>query len=512
MSHEFSVVLLNVVSLNQISYLSPWGGRTTSTSTSTAFVIEHNGNKILMTNEHCIANAKFIVGRFAGNDKEFVLDIIRSDKDCDLAILSSNDPWFLETAIPLSLAPGMTVPKVGTKINMLGFPYGTEQCTSTRGIITSSDIEPYHDQGPGLSTAKIDAIMTYGNSGGPAIDEDNKTFVVGVARAKTSDPDAPKLITPIPIIQLFLSGWKFTSVVFGWEKLNNPLLRQHYQLPDDISGILITSVLEFSSGYPILKPGDILRKVNGYPVSNKGNIDHPHIPGHQIPYQYAFTNLGIEGGNEITVTLLRNQKEMTLSIPLNRNDIQKIVLAKSESNKEEANYILVGGLILQKLTRNYIYDLQEFYQKQESIDGYPRHLEEYITNYSITKTEKLKAVYVITNVLPTEKTRGYYEFQYAPIKEVNGIQITCSKELIKALYTNKNETHVFNTVKDKIIVVPNNLESDKKTSEFYGVIPSVSNRFAEKIKRFGFLSSKNETELTNDKEDNQEQEIMTKTK
>lgn len=140
-----------------------------------------NGSFVI-TNEHVISTeglssecvylwVGFGADPAAEPDSWFVAEVLWSDYDLDLAILSLEDLGNSETR-PLDIRYDQL--RLGDEISVFGFPsIGGDTLTLTKGIISGFDnIEGFY---------KVSAVLNKGNSGGPVLDSQGK--LVGIATA-----------------------------------------------------------------------------------------------------------------------------------------------------------------------------------------------------------------------------------------------------------------------------------------------------------------------------------------
>lgn len=140
-----------------------------------------NGSYVI-TNEHVVSIedlpsecaylwAGFGADPAAEPDSWFAAEVLWSDYDLDLAILSLDDLRAGETR-PLEIRYDRL--KLGDEISVFGFPsIGGDTLTLTKGIISGFDnVEGFY---------KVSAVLNEGNSGGPVLDSNGK--LIGIATA-----------------------------------------------------------------------------------------------------------------------------------------------------------------------------------------------------------------------------------------------------------------------------------------------------------------------------------------
>ncbi len=96
-------------------------------------------------------------------------------------------------------------------------------------------------------------------------------------------------------------------------------------------------------------------------------------------------------------------------------------------------YYIVGGLVFQPLTWNYL-------ATWDRMKNIPAHLATYY--YNGKPSEDRRQVIVVTKILGDELTVGYDDFRDHVITHVNGKRISTMEDLVKAIEGNEGKYHV----------------------------------------------------------------------
>jgi S1-C subfamily serine protease len=209
-----SVVTINCTIVNTYSY-SPFGrgGGQTYTSTEevqgSGFAYEYNGQMVIITNNHVIADAQSITVTFS-NGKDYTATVLGSDSTIDLAILSTDAP--ASAYHPLTIESSSTV-TIGEYVVAIGSPYGLNG-TMTTGIISALDrsITVTEDSTTGISSTSYEMTgliqtstpINSGNSGGPLLTYDGK--VIGITTAIVSNSNGLGFAVPSNTILSFIKN------------------------------------------------------------------------------------------------------------------------------------------------------------------------------------------------------------------------------------------------------------------------------------------------------------------
>jgi serine protease Do len=289
----------------------------------------------IVTNNHVVNGATEI--RVTLHDRRILpAKVIGTDKLTDLAVIkvnASNLPnlgWGDST----ELKPGQTVLAFGS-------PFGYFQFSVTRGIISALD-RPNPDRTdrrkPG-GFIQTDAAINPGNSGGPLVDARGQVIGINTWIASDSGSFAgagfaiPASIAEATTAQIIKTG----SAQHGYLGVGiedvTPENSKFFAL-QDADGAIVTQVSPDSPGASAgLKSGDVIRKIDGKPVSNSSAL------------QMAVS--GRTPGTTISVDLLRDGKPQTLSIKLGEFHAKSEVADNSSAPGEQKGKL---GLAVNDLT------------------------------------------------------------------------------------------------------------------------------------------------------------------
>jgi S1-C subfamily serine protease len=188
------------------TYTMPFGRSQqslTSTTQGSGFVTQYNGQYIIITNNHVIADASSITVTFTDGNT-YTATVTAADSSKDLAILTCTAPTSQYHPLTFKSSSGISV---GTAVVAIGSPYGLSG-TMTTGIISALDRTiTASDESTGTSENITGLIQTSapinsGNSGGPLLTYDGK--VIGITTAIVSNSDGLGFAVPSDTIQSFI--------------------------------------------------------------------------------------------------------------------------------------------------------------------------------------------------------------------------------------------------------------------------------------------------------------------
>lgn len=281
------------------------------------FLLESDG--YVITNNHVVDEASAVKVRL-GDEREFTARVIGTDEQTDLALLKID-----ASDLPhLTLGDSDKV-RVGEDVIAVGNPFGLGG-TVTRGIVsaTARDI----NSGPYVDFIQTDAAINRGNSGGPLFNMDGD--VIGVNSAIYSPNGGsvgvgfaiPSNVVKTVVAQLREHG----SVARGWLGVTiqnvTPEIAAAIGMKDP-HGALVADVSEGGPSDGVLKTGDVIASFDGKRVADS----------RELPKLVA----AARAGDEVSMEVLREGKERTLSVKIGHLDAQRMAAASGSQDGGSAS-------------------------------------------------------------------------------------------------------------------------------------------------------------------------------
>jgi len=420
-----------------VNYVKPWSISHKERSTGSGFAISLNGfkkpTKYIMTNAHCVNEASYITVRKQGISKMFKAKIEAIGYEVDLAILSVSSAEFWKVTPTLRF--GEIPPKLA-KVQVYGYPLGGYNISITQGVVNRIRIIPYFHVTKGI-TLQIDAPINFGNSGGPALNENGE--VIGIAFAGEDDTRTQNMgyLIPTLMIEFFIETIKkfksFNGICsFGIhkQKINNSAMREYYKLEPHQTGVVVTYIQQLSSLHGKVKVGDIITKFDDINVDSDGTIymrdlmklaedrkqrvrteekdDEGNAPvmtlvsDERVPYHNAIS-LRLPG-EVSTLSILRNGKPMKIKFKAKLRDFLVPILPY----QVPPSYYIIGGLVFVPLTLMMVDKLLE---EDDDAGG----LGEYAGGEMLVEEQQKL---VLVDILLTDMTEGYQD-NYQILATVN---------------------------------------------------------------------------------------------
>lgn len=286
----------------------------------TGFVYKVHGNKAyLLTNNHVIEGASEVYVTFT-DESVVKVDIVDSDVYSDIAVLSV-DKEYIKSVATIGKSEDL---RLGDTVFAIGAPLDSAYSWSaTRGIVSGKDrlVEVELTSGNTktpmvVNTLQTDAAINSGNSGGPLANGNGE--VIGITSIKLASSAIEGMGFAIPIE----TALEYAETLISGKKIERPYLgvsmidvidaynyREFYQLVRDANikqGVVITGIEEKSSAALAgLNKNDIIMKVDGKDIARASYLRY-YLYKHKV-------------GEELKLTVLRNNKEMEIKVRLVSN-------------------------------------------------------------------------------------------------------------------------------------------------------------------------------------------------
>lgn len=396
-----SLVRITCVS-QEPDYRVPWNPGNVGGGVGAGFVID--GNRI-MTNAHVVSAARFIEVEKEDDPKLYPAEVQFIGSDCDLAVLKIADPGFFKNTAPVSFGG---IPAIQSNVDVYGYPIGGERLSVTQGIVSRIDFQTYTYSGIDSHLAvQIDAAINPGNSGGPVLQGGK---VVGVAFQGYSGEVAQNVgyMIPTPVIHRFLkdiaSGHYdgYVDLSVDTFKLVNPADRHALGLPDDNTGVMVSSVSSAGASAGRLQVGDVLLAIDGHPIASDGFVQ---LDGDRVEMA-EIVERKFKGEN-VTLSIVRDKQPKTVDITLSGN---WPYLMQAQQHTLHPRFILFGGLVFQPLNRTFM----EAYQVD---DLRLRYFYNFFVADEIYKEHP--EVVVLSNILPDPVNAYLSEFRLQIVDKIN---------------------------------------------------------------------------------------------
>lgn len=369
--------------------------------------------KLILTNAHNVSDCRYLELRKENLAQRYAARILFVGHDCDLAVLTVDDPGFFEGMVPVALAG---LPKVNSTVSTYGFPIGGNRISVTEGVVSRIEMDSYaHSGWGGHLVIQTDAAINPGNSGGPAIQDGQ---IVGIAFQGLREAENIGYLIPTTVIRHFLEDIEdgqydgFGSLgLFLFPGLHNNSLREYLAVPTQEDGVVVTGTMMHSSLESVLQANDVLTQLDAYQVDNDGTV---RIHGLRLSISAAVDAKQI--GETMQLVFYRQGKRMSATATVASH---RPVLERGHQYDKAPPYVCYAGLVFVSASRDFL----ETWGREwpEKIPFYLRYL--YAHSEELNTDRQRKAYVVLSAILPDEVNAYAREFTFLVVDTVNDTKI-----------------------------------------------------------------------------------------
>src|SRR6266550_273289 len=397
---QLSLVRVNVTGQG-FDYFRPWQKRAPFSKRALGAVLSQG--RVLVTAD-LVANQNYVELERAESGEKIAASVEVVDYEANLALLQPQDKKFLDGLAPLELANDTVV---GDRVAALQLEQ-TGALVVTDGLVTAVQVMRYPVEVGEFLTYRLSIALQY---------RDNSYTVPLVKNNKLAglllryDPRSQLMdAIPAPIIAHFLKD--AAQPKYAGELGNGGGVY--------VRGIEPGSAVEKAG----LQEGDILTAVGNFDLDQNGNYVDP------LYKKLEFTNLLTTRayvGDKVPLKIHRQGKPMQLDVTMEHRAPDDYIISPY-SRDEAPRYYILGGLIFQELSRQYLREwgpnwLKEAPQRFVYLDHFQWEL----------FPEGHRHVVVLSQVLPVNGTIGYEDFGYLTVTKVNGKDIHSLDDLAEAV-------------------------------------------------------------------------------
>lgn len=416
-----SLVRVNVTG-QPYDYFRPWQKKAPVSKRALGAVLSKG--RVLVTAD-LISNQNYVELERAESGEKTAANVDVIDYEANLALLEPSEKSFLDGITPLDIASDTVV---GDRIAAWQLE-PTGALVATEGLVTTIQMTRYPADVNQFLTYRISLPMQYReNSYTIPLVKNNR--LAGLLLRY--DPRSQLIdAIPAPIITHFLKEAEgqqyrgFPAVGFSFFPTRDPQLRKYAGETGKTGGVYITNV---EPNMPATKAGiqagDIVTAIGNHEIDQNGNYVDP------LYGKIEFTNLisaHSYAGDVLPFQIQREGKPMELKVTLEHRDAKDFV-CPPYSLDEAPKYLVLGGLIFQELTRQYLKEWGPNWQREAP----PRFV--YFDRFqSELFPGEHRRIVILSQVLPANNTIGYDEFSYLTVTKVNGREIKSLNDLAAAI-------------------------------------------------------------------------------
>ncbi len=406
-------------------WYSPWSSRVPAYSGGSGFVIEGG---LVMTNAHVVSDARMILLYLDGDPTPHEARVKAIGHDCDLALVEPIEPGLLE-GFPALAFGGL--PELGSIVDTYGYPAGGQRISSTRGVVSRIESQTYaHSGGDSHLTVQTDAAINPGNSGGPVLQAGR---VAGVAFQASTELENVGYFIPGAVVEHFLEDVA-DGVYHGYAdlgiqvtNLENPAARRDSKMSPDQSGVRVEFVYPGSSAEGSIEERDVLLAIDGHPIANDGTIA---VDGLRLSYELLLDRR--QAGEPVDLEILRDGEQHHISVPM---QVYPPFAVYRRVFDELPRYYVYAGLVFVPLNSEVIAALGEDLPEHILYELYFRPIEE----PHAVRREPV----ILLRRLDHAVNGDMSWYRNLVVDRVNGRSIDGLEELIEAIESNAESSHIF---------------------------------------------------------------------
>jgi S1-C subfamily serine protease len=415
-----SLVRVNVTG-QPYDYFRPWQKKAPVSKRALGAVLSKG--RVLVTAD-LVSNQNYVELERAESGEKTPANVQVVDYEANLALLEPSEKSFLDGITPLDIA---TDTVVGDRLAAWQLE-PTGALVATDGLVTTIQMTKYPVDVGQFLTYRISLPMQYReNSYTIPLVKNNK--LAGLLLRY--DPRSQLIdAIPAPIITHFLKEAEsehyrgFPAVGFSFFPTKDPQLRK-FAGENGKGGVYVTSVEPNMPAQKAgMKVGDIVRSIGNHEIDENGNYVDP------LYGKIEFTNLisaHSYAGDVLPLQIQREGKPMELKVTLEHRDAKDYV-SPPYALDEAPKYLVLGGLIFQELSRQYLKEWGPNWQREA-----PQRFV-YLDHFqSELFPGERRRIVILSQVLPSNNTIGYDEFSYLTVNKVNGKEIKSLQDLSEAI-------------------------------------------------------------------------------
>jgi hypothetical protein len=454
-----SVVKL-YVTYQEYEAASPWKKRDNKSRSGYACVLP---SKRLLTTADIIKDHTLIEVEKSSSGEYFTAQVVAVDYDVDLAVLAVDDGSFFSDLEAVEFDPDISVDQA---VQFMVFD-DSGQVRAMPGSIVQIMVDEYY---LGMNDYLLfGATASFeGRGGGWSEPVFSEGKLVGLTMTYSSEKQYAKII-PASIILHFLDAIRdgryagFPHHGFWYAVLRNPDFREFIGLPPGVEGVYVRHIIPGGSADGVLEVGDVVTSVDGYRLDWDGNYRHPEWG--KLDFRDRISRYHYPG-DVIELGIFRDGTAMKKEMKLKRLD-QSHYLIPLICCDRRPKYLIVGGLVVQELTVDYLKAWGEKWQDRAN----KKFLYYYRYKLQDQQPDRKRIVF-LNKVLPDDINVGYQDMDNLVLSSVNGRAISTIEDVGEALLAPENgfQRFTFEEYGREVVLDDERLpEADSRISARYGI-------------------------------------------
>ena len=215
----------------------------------------------------------------------------------------------------------------------------------------------------------------------------------------------------------------FGAIGFATAGLLDPAMRSFLKMPPSLkTGVYVTDVYTLGTGSDVLKKADVILTIDGKDLNAYGRFMHPKYD--RVYFHHLITGKAV--GDTVLFELWRNGEKINLKAQVKNFKASEMLVPYHEFG-HQPEYVITGGFVLQKLTRQYLAEWGDSWTGKVS-----PHLYHYYRDLAFKPDEKRSDIVILSYVLPANINLGYKNLSQIVVKKFNGMTIRSIADILTA--------------------------------------------------------------------------------
>ncbi|HEY5139680.1 MAG TPA: hypothetical protein VIJ25_10255, partial [Methylococcales bacterium] len=224
----------------------------------------------------------------------------------------------------------------------------------------------------------------------------------------------------------------FGTVGFTASELLDPAMRSFLKMPASLqNGVYVNDIYTLGSGSDVLKKADVILSIDGHTLNPYGLYKHPKYE--EINYSHLITSKA--AGDKVLIEIWRDGIKQQVEAEVKNFKAAQMLVPYQEFD-HQPEYIISGGFVFQKLTREYLAQWGENWQGKVL-----PHLYHYYSDLAFKPTPERGDVVLLSFVLPTQFNLGYHDLRQLVVKKFNGMTIRSIRDIPAAQKLNPDSRY-----------------------------------------------------------------------
>jgi S1-C subfamily serine protease len=424
-----SVVRVNVTN-QAYDFFRPWSKKAPYSRHALGAMLSNR--RVLVTAE-LVANATYVELEKAESGEKVPATVEVVDYEANLALIKSSDDDFLKDLKPIELKSA----SIGDSVSVWQLET-TGALLSMPALLTTVEIARYPVDDTALLTYRLTASLQYRESSFtlPIVKDNHLIGLLMRYDNRTQNVD----VIPTPVIEHFLKdaaggtyhGFPRAGLLFS--AMRDPQLR-HYAGLDGAQkskGVYVTQVTKNSPADKAgLTAGDVVLAIDANAIDQDGNYTDPQYG--KVSMIHLISTKTYDGQSlKFTIFHKGETREVTIAVAHRAADSYTI---EPYTIDKAPRYYVLGGLVLQELTRQFLKEWGDWQKKA------PERFVYYDRFQSELFPDDGRKIIILSQVLPSPGAIGYEELNNLVITRINDVPLKNLSDVAAAVEKPVNGFH-----------------------------------------------------------------------